>query len=210
MSPASDGAEPAPELSEPDPIEVLREELEGVRREAAEAKDVARRAQADLLNVQRRARDERSRFRSRALEDVCSGFLPVLDDLGRAVEEASRTLDAAPNESEAAERASLQALSDGVRLVLRRFEDTLTRLGLSEIDALGAPFDPRLHEALQQVPAGPGQADGEVVSVVRRGYLLDGRAIRPTQVVVAVGAPDAEDDAAGDADGARPAEPVSA
>ena len=162
----------------------LRADLEAALADAADAKDIARRAQADLANVRRRAQEERSRFRSLAVEQVCRRLLPILDDLGRAAGEARRV---APGESDptAADAPALAALGDGVRLVLRRFEETLAEQGLVEIEALGQPFDPRVHEALQRLPATAEQQDGEVVAVYLRGYLLDGRVVRPAQVIVA-------------------------
>lgn len=169
--------------------EALEAELAAALTEAADAKDVARRARADLANVRRRAEEERSRFRSLAVEEVCRGFLPILDDLGRAAGEVKRVTpadgDGGPDDASRA----LLAMGEGVRLVLRRFEETLARQGLVEIGALGQPFDPRVHEALQRVPAAPGQEDGEVVEVYLRGYLLDGRVVRPAQVIVADGPP---------------------
>lgn len=185
------------------------EQLEAALAEAAAAKDIARRAQADLLNVRRRAQEERSRFRSLAVEEVCRRLLPILDDLGRAAGEARRV--AAPDGDPASgETGALVALGEGVRLVLRRFEETLAQEGLVEIEAVGQPFDPRVHQALQRVPAGPDQEDGEVVEVYLRGYLLDGRVVRPAQVIVAEGTADPASSGDEDQPGASPDEAPSA
>lgn len=167
-------------------LESLKAEVATLRREAADAKDLARRAQADLANVRRRARNERAEFRSRAVEEIAGALLPVLDDLHRAVsevEKATERWDGDDGEDPAA--GLVRGLHEGVRLVLRRFQDTLSRQGLSEIAARGSLFDPRLHDAVQEVPGGAGQQDGEVVEVLSRGYLLDGRVIRPATVIVA-------------------------
>ncbi len=171
----------------------LAQDLERVEREAAEAKDLARRARADLANVRRRADDERAGLRSRALEEVCRGLLPAFDDLTRAVAEAERSAPPADDPEHPSHRA-LVGLREGLRLVLRRFESTLARQGLVEIEAAGALFDPRLHEAVHRAPAAAEQSDGEVVAVFHRGFLLDGRVVRPAAVVVADGssAPEAE------------------
>ena len=187
-------------------IEGLRSEVATLRREASDAKDLARRAQADLANVRRRARNERAEFRSRALEEVSGALLPVLDDLHRAVAEAGRTTERWTGDDGDDPAAGVaRGLHEGVRLVLRRFQDTLNRQGLSEIEARGSAFDPRLHDAVQETPAAPGQRDGEVVEVLRRGYLLDGRVIRPATVIVAAGAPaePGEADASGASDDGR-------
>lgn len=177
------------ETEERSGIEELQDRINALNQELAGAKDLARRAQADLANVRRRARNERAEFRSRATEEVCSALLPVLDDLHRAALEVEKTTgrwDGNGGEDPAGN--VVRGLHEGIRLVLRRFQDTLKRQGLLEIEADGAPFDPRLHEAVQEIPAGPGQREGDVTEVLRRGYLLDGRVIRPATVIVA-GAP---------------------
>lgn len=161
----------------------LQEDLDRLEREAADAKDLARRARADLANVRRRAEVERAELRSRALEELSRSLLPVLDDLARAVAETDRALPAGDDPAPEA----LVRLRDGLRLVLRGFEEALLRQGLVEIEAEGTFFDPHLHEAVLRTPAEANQADGQVITVVRRGYLLDGRVVRAAEVVVADG-----------------------
>lgn len=183
----------APEVEEPLETEELRSRITVLTRELADAKDLARRAQADLANVRRRAQNERAEFRSRATEEVCSAMLPVLDDLHRAAAEVGKTTGRWTRDAADEPAGSvIRGLNEGICLVLRRFQETLRRQGLREIDADSAPFDPRLHEAVQEVPAGPGQREGDVTEVLRRGYLLDGRVIRPATVVVAGAPPKAE------------------
>ena len=183
-----------PETEERSGIEELQDRIAALHQELTGAKDLARRAQADLANVRRRARNERAEFRSRATEEVCSALLPVLDDLQRAALEVERTTkrwDGDGGEDPAGN--VVRGLHEGLRLVLRRFQDTLKRQGLVEIEAAAAPFDPRLHEAVQEIPAGPGQREGDVAEVLRRGYLLDGRVIRPATVIVAGAPPEPAD-----------------
>lgn len=214
--PASDEAAAAP--AEAADLEELRRQIYELNDANSQIKDLARRLQADLANMRRRVETERQNLKSRLVEEVCGHFLPVLDDLKRAADEAARQADdSAPAEAAeepgAAARAD-EALRTGVRLVLRRFEETLARQGLVEIEALGRPFDPRQHEAVHQLPAAPGQQADEVVEVFRRGYVLDGRVIRPASVVVAVGPPpeetaptdDAAPEEAGKTDGDAPPE----
>ena len=207
-------------------IETLQSRVTALQNEAAVAKDLARRAQADLANVRRRSQNERSEFRSRATEEICSALLPVLDDLHRAVAEVGKTTgrwqeDSGKDPAETPVKTVVRGLDEGIRLVLRRFQDVLKRQGLVEIEAAGAPFDPRLHEAVQETPAGPGQREGDVVEVLRRGYVLDGRVIRPSTVIVASAASAPGDLAAEEDPGeggsttdplppGSPAEPVSA
>ena len=184
---AADGdSADSPETEELSGLEELQDRIAVLSQELTDAKDLARRAQADLANVRRRARNERAEFRSRATEEVCSALLPVLDDLHRAALEVEKTTGRFDGEGGQDPAGNVvRGLSEGIRLVLRRFQDTLKRQGLLEIEAAGAPFDPRLHEAVQEIPAGPGQREGDVTEVLRRGYLLDGRVIRPATVIVA-------------------------
>ena len=189
---AADG-DPAgsPETVELSGIEELQSRIAVLSQELTDAKDLARRAQADLANVRRRARNERAEFRSRATEEVCSALLPVLDDLHRAALEVEKTTERWDGDGGQDPAGNVvRGLSEGIRLVLRRFQDTLKRQGLLEIEADGAPFDPRMHEAVQEIPAGPGQREGDVAEVLRRGYLLDGRVIRPATVIVAGASPE--------------------
>ena len=183
---ADGGSAGLPETEELSGLEELQSRIAVLSQELTDAKDLARRAQADLANVRRRARNERAEFRSRATEEVCSALLPVLDDLHRATLEVDKTTERWDGDGgqEAAGNV-VRGLSEGIRLVLRRFQDTLKRQGLLEIEADGARFDPRLHEAVHEIPAGPGQREGDVAEVLRRGYLLDGRVIRPATVIVA-------------------------
>ena len=179
-----------PETEELSGIEELQSRIAVLSQELTDAKDLARRAQADLANVRRRARNERAEFRSRATGEVCSALLPVLDDLHRAALEVEKTTERWDGDGGQDPAGSVvRGLSEGIRLVLRRFQDTLKRQGLLEIEAAGAPFDPRVHEAVQEIPAGPGQREGDVTEVLRRGYVLDGRVIRPATVIVAGASP---------------------
>lgn len=216
--PVPDEADSAP--AEQADIEELRRQIYELNDANSQIKDLARRLQADLANMRRRVDTERQNLKSRLVEEVCGHFLPVLDDLQRAAAEAARQEDegAASGESDgssgeaAPAPAADEALRTGVRLVLRRFEETLARQGLVEIEALGRPFDPRQHEAVHRMPAAEGQQDEEVVEVFRRGYVLDGRVIRPASVVVAIGpAPEesASDEAAADAPPEEPGETES-
>lgn len=144
-------------------VDALREELDAAR--AAQA-----RAMADYANLQRRSREERAEVSRVALSSVVSGFLPVLDDLDRAVEAA-----------ESADHGA--SWIDGLRLVGQKFRQVLEQHGVTELDAQDQAFDPMRHESIGAVP-GP---DGQVVQVLRRGYALQDRVIRPAMVMVGNG-----------------------
>ena len=141
----------------------LREELEQARAQH-------QRAVADYQNLERRSREERAEVGRLAMADAVRSFLPVLDDLDRAIESA---------EGEHGEAAWLQ----GIRLVAQKFRNVLQQHGVEEIHALGQPFDPNRHEAVGSAP-GP---EGQVVHLLQRGYLVRDRVLRPALVMVGSG-----------------------
>ena len=134
------------------------------------AKDAALRAKADAMNVQRRADQEIEKARKFALERFCGDLLSVVDNLERALE------------SNGDEQGSA-ALAEGVELTRKGFMDVLAKYGVETIDPQGEPFDPETAQAMSMVE----QADVEpnsVVAVMQRGYLLNGRLLRPAMVMV--------------------------
>ena len=134
---------------------------------------MAQRAQADLINYRRRVEQERDEFRSTARVDAASAILPILDDFERAI-------SAIPAE----ERE--QGWVKGILLIERNLRSIVERAGLERIDALGQPFDPYAHEAIM-ADEHSDQAEDTVTQVIRPGYRLGGRIVRPAQVVVARG-----------------------
>jgi molecular chaperone GrpE len=156
------GAVPPSEHAE-DPERDLEEEL-------AAAQDAALRAQADAMNVQRRAEQEIEKARKFALERFCGDLLTVVDNLERALESAGEDHGAA-------------ALIEGVELTHKGFLDVLTKYGVEAVEPLGEPFDPETAQAMSMVE----QADVEpnsVIAVMQKGYLLNGRLLRPAMVMV--------------------------
>jgi molecular chaperone GrpE len=126
---------------------------------------------ADFDNFRRRSSQEAADRTRYASADAARALLPVLDNLERAVEQAG-------------EGSNGTALLDGVRMVLRQFDEALRALGLSPIPTLGEPFDPTLHEAI----AGEERSDVDrdtVVDELQRGWRLHDRVLRPAQVRVA-------------------------
>ncbi|GMU40533.1 MAG: protein GrpE [Chloroflexota bacterium] len=146
------------------------DDLEALRAALDEARAREARALADYQNLLRRAREERAEIGRIAVADAVAGLLPVLDDLERAV-------DSAP------EDVRDHAFAEGVRLVLQGFRRALEQRGVEEIHALHQPFDPNKHEAVGQAP-GP---ENQVVHLVRRGYAVNDRVIRPAMVMVGSG-----------------------
>ncbi len=159
------------------------EQVAALREELEETKQQFLRARADYQNLQRRSQEERQEFGRYQLTSIVLNFLPVLDDLERAIDAAS---------GEGAEEAWLE----GVRLVQQKFKGVLEAAGVQEIHALNQPFDPEKHEAVGPAP-GP---EGQVVHLVQRGYMLGDRVIRPAMVMVGSGqaqASDSESESAG-------------
>lgn len=149
--------------------------LEVAEGRVQELEDRLRRAEAEFLNETRRIRrqsDEQGRY---AAERVVVDLLPVVDAL--------RSARAALGEGEAD-----VMLREGLDLVDRQLVDVLSRHGIEPIDPLGEPFDPNCHEAMLMAddPSRPAQT---VSQVLRTGYRLHARVVRPAQVIVARGGP---------------------
>ncbi len=144
---------------------------EAANREAA-LQDRLLRLQAEFDNYRKRQQREREEANRQAKERVLREFPAVVDNLERALRHAG---------PEAAAETVLQ----GVELVLRQLREVLERFGVAPIEALGTPFDPNLHEAMARVDTSGDPPDGTVVEEFRRGYLLDGRVLRPALVAVA-------------------------
>jgi molecular chaperone GrpE len=151
--------------------EKLRGELEGVRAEAASHLDDARRLKAEFENYRKRVLREQTSLAEHASAALIERLLPVLDNFELALIAADRTKD-------------YDALVRGVELVYGELLDVLHKEGLAKIDAEGTPFDPEWHEAVMEAES---SATGEpyVADVLRTGYTLKGRVVRPSMVKVA-------------------------
>jgi len=140
-------------------------------RELRETKERLLRLAADFDNFRKRQERERHEHTRFANERLLRELLPVIDNLERAQESARRSGEA-------------PAIVAGLELLIQEFHRVIQRAGAEPIPALGKPFDPALHEALQQMET--DQVDpGCVAAEILRGYTLNGRVIRPTLVAVA-------------------------
>jgi molecular chaperone GrpE len=164
-----------PEVVEDTAEPTLEEKLAAAQQAAAAAKDAQLRAAADLENFRRRTVREKDELRAFAAARIVEELLPVVDNLGFAIAAAK-----APN-------AELKALADGVEMVSTQFTTALGNHGLKTVNPVGGEFDPNLHEALSQQPSDT-VAEGHVLQVVRIGYTLNGRLLRPASVIVSGGA----------------------
>lgn len=129
------------------------------------------RTAADFDNYRKRSRRETQDAERRAREDVLRDLLPVFDNFERAAQHAETATE-------------IKSLAEGVSMVMRIFLDTLSRLGVERVQAIGQPFDPALHEAVQQVET-KDQPAGTVVAEIAPGYRMGERLVRPALVVVA-------------------------
>lgn len=150
-------------LSAEDQIIALEEEL-------ANLKDSMLREQAETQNIRRRLQQRAEDDRKRAIEKFVAELLPVLDNLERAIEAAG-------------DDEHVQAYKEGVELTYKSFIDSLTKFNVEQLDPVGEPFDPNLHEALTMVP-NPTMEPNSVMDVMQKGYTLNGRLVRAAKVVV--------------------------
>lgn len=150
---------------------VAADEAGRLAEERDQLRDRLLRTTAEFDNYRKRVERDRREMADRAAEGLLLDLLPVVDDLERAL-----AADAAGEGAEAYRR--------GVELIHRQILDLLGRRGVTAVEPLGADFDPHLHQAVASEPA-DGRRDGEVVEVLRKGYLLNDRLLRPAMVKVA-------------------------
>ena len=127
------------------------------------------RTAAEFDNFRKRVQKEKDDLRKFAVESLLKDFLPVADNLERALDHA--------------EEHDLRQVIEGVRLVQKMLVDALGKHGIVAFSAVGQPFDPNVHEALMQEES--DKPAGSVVSEMARGYKLHDRLVRPAAVVVA-------------------------
>lgn len=165
------------EAASPGTAPTLEDQLASVTAERDEAKDRMLRLAAEFENWKKRARKDQQEGEAKARENVLRDILDVIDNLDRAVS-AYETGGAAGDGA---------AVVKGVQLVLRLFQTKLERYDVRAIEAKGLPFDPRLHEAVSQLPSQDVPA-GHVLTELQRGYKIGERLLRPALVSVATGA----------------------
>ena len=150
-------------------------QLAAAQHAAAANHDRYLRAVADLENFRRRTVREKDELRQFAAAKVLEELLPVLDNLSLALTAAKQS------------GADLKSLTGGVEMVLNQLKTALANHGLKEINPAGQPFDANQHESISAQPSAT-IPEGSVASVVRSGYSLNGRLLRPASVVVSSGA----------------------
>jgi molecular chaperone GrpE len=157
-----------PQLTDQNEVEEEGPDIGALQAERDELFDRLQRLAAEFDNFRKRSAREQAAMAERASERLVKELLPVLDDLGRALEAAAEHEEA--------------KLEEGVRLVHRSLSDLLAKEGLAEIETNGR-FDPHVHEALLSQPS--DEEEGSVIEVVQKGYTLGEKVLRPARVVVA-------------------------
>lgn len=152
--------------------DVMEDELENARREAAAHLDTAQRLQADFDNYRKRMAREQEEACRRSSQRLVTDLLPVVDNLERALAHAPED----------------DPLGEGVRMVLQQLFDVFAKEGAERIDALGEPFDPKEHQAVGRAER-TDVAEDTCVAVYQPGYRMQGRVLRPASVVVSCGGP---------------------
>jgi molecular chaperone GrpE len=185
-APAEDAEPDALEISAPDDQQIATEtsEVEELRSQLSLSQEKGRetmarlqelheqmlRSAADLDNYRKRAQKEKEQMQKFGAEKILSDFLPVLDNLDRALDHSNTAAD-------------FTSLMQGVSMTRKLFEDTLAKHGVRPVPSIGQPFDPHVHEAIQQVERAdvpPNQVMSELVP----GYTLNDRLLRPALVIV--------------------------
>ena len=165
--------DPAAEAASADAPEAEASELDTLRRERDEAQDRLLRLQAEFDNYRKRIDRERRELGDHFASELLTEFLPVLDDVERALTAAQASAEPA-----------LASHRQGLELIQKQFLDLLKRRQVAPIDALGTDFDPNMHQAVGQ-EVSDAHREGEVIEDMRRGYRVGERLLRPSMVKVA-------------------------
>lgn len=143
----------------------------GVQKELSEMKDKYLRLAAEFDNYKRRTSRERLELVQTAGRDIVQSLLDVLDDSERAAKSLETATD-------------LAQVKEGVALVFNKLKASLHSKGLKKMETLGTEFDPEMHEAITEIPAGDPSMAGKVMDEVIPGYYLNDKLIRHAKVVV--------------------------
>jgi len=169
-----EGLEPMPGGTEEEEAQHLKAELDHVR-------DIYLRKLAEFDNFRKRVEREREENRLAGVEEMVRELLPVIDNFDRALQHAEDDSG---------------AFLQGIEMIAKQLWDTLERRGVAEVNPVGQPFDPEIHEAVQRVEDGE-HPPGTVAWVMLKGYTMGDRLIRPAMVGVAVDPNDTSNDGGG-------------
>lgn len=173
--------DPTGNPAEVEPVRELsyKEQIEAAVAERDANRDNWLRAQAELENYRRRVQKEIEEVRQYQSLPLARDLLPALDNLHRAIQAGETS-------------QNISELVEGVRMVAKQVDDSLAKHNIKPIDAAGKPFDPNLHQAIQQVSSAE-HPPMTVLNEVERGYVLKDRVVRPSIVIVSQSPPAAEE-----------------
>jgi molecular chaperone GrpE len=136
-----------------------------------EVNDKYLRLYSEFDNFRKRSIRERAELMKTAGEDIFSAFLPLLDDIERALKVNEQAAD-------------IKSVNEGLKIIHHKFSQSLKQKGLEPISAIGQTFNVDMHEAITNVPAPSEDQKGKVIDEVEKGYTLNGKVIRFSKVVV--------------------------
>ena len=161
-------AELKKEKNNSDEIIEEKKQIDTQKIELGETEDRLKRVAAEFDNYKKRSAKEKEMMYNSLLADIISKFLPIVDNLEKALE--AKTED--------------ENYKQGIELVLRQFKDVLTASGVKEIETVGKTFDPELHEAVGSV-IDENLGEKEIKQEYRKGYMIGNKVIRHSMVIVA-------------------------
>lgn len=142
-----------------------------LKEEISLANDKYLRLYAEFDNFRRRTIKEREEARKMEGKDVIVALLPVLDDFDRALRSMDNATEVGP-------------VKEGVQLIQNKLKNVLAQKGLKEMESIGTPFDPELHEAITNIPAPDEDSKGKVMDEMEKGYFLNDKVARFAKVIV--------------------------
>ncbi|XP_062192076.1 grpE protein homolog 2, mitochondrial-like isoform X4 [Phragmites australis] len=184
------------DLSKEDLVKLLLEKDESLKskdQEVKEMKDKVLRSYAEMENVIARTKRESENSKKYAIQSFSKSLLDVADNLSRAssvVKESFSKIDT-PNDSDEAV-VLLKTLLEGVEMTEKQLGEVFKKFGVEKFDPLNEKFDPNSHYALFQIPD-PSKQSGTIAAVVKVGYMLHDRVLRPAEVGVTEGGPTEEE-----------------
>lgn len=137
--------------------------------ELDETKNRLLRSLADFENYKKRVQNEKEALAKFANETLICEMLPILDNFGRALTEAEK-------------QGGHEEIIKGLLLIEKQMEDVLKKFGVCEVEAEGKKFDPHFHEAIQKIDS--EKPENTIIEVMQKGYMLNGRLIRPAMVII--------------------------
>ena len=168
VSTDENGSEEENDLAELDPVKILEKDLLDAKNELTEQKDKFIRLQAETDNFRKRLSREKEEFSQYANERLFKELLPIFDNFQRALEDPSN---------------DIKSLKEGLEMILKQFSSFLEKEKVEPIEAIGIKFDPMIHEVLTSEESSEHE-ENTIISQFVKGYTINNRVIRPSQVVI--------------------------